>query len=94
MERIASLPKPEGFFDPRTPAGPPTEPEAVPVAQVAAAAPSDPTAVPPGTAAAVPAFDPVTANALGFFNSDMAFRENHLFVGSFHGFNEYDIENR
>jgi hypothetical protein len=94
MERIASLPKPEGFFDPKTPAGPPTEPEAVPTAQTAAAAPSDPTAVPPGTTPAVPPFDPVAANALGFFNSDMAFRENHLFVGSFHGFNEYDIENR
>src|SRR5687767_13848168 len=27
MELVSSLPKPEGFFDPKTPAGPPTPPE-------------------------------------------------------------------
>src|SRR5205814_5303528 len=34
------------------------------------------------------AMDPVVA----FANSDLAFSANHLFVGSFHGFNTYDIE--
>ncbi|HXH24848.1 MAG TPA: hypothetical protein VNI78_06335, partial [Vicinamibacterales bacterium] len=38
--------------------------------------------------AAVPA-----ASRLNFANSDLAFRGNHLFVGSFHGFNVYDIGN-
>jgi hypothetical protein len=30
---------------------------------------------------------------LGFANSDLAFRGNHLFIGNYHGFNTYDIEN-
>ena len=95
MERIASLSKPEGFFDPKAPAGAPTEAETPPNTQsAAAAATSDPTAVAPGTTPPAPAFDPVAANRPGFLNSDMAFRENHLFVGNYHGFNEYDIENR
>ena len=33
------------------------------------------------------------ANNLNFGNSDHAFHDNHLFMGSFHGFNVYDIEN-
>jgi len=37
-------------------------------------------------------FDPATANRLDFSNSDMAFDGHHLFVGSFHGYNIYDIE--
>ena len=30
---------------------------------------------------------------MNFFNSDLAFSGSHLFMGSFHGFNSYDIEN-
>jgi hypothetical protein len=37
-------------------------------------------------------FDPATANRLDFSNSDMAFDGHHLFLGSFHGYNIYDIE--
>jgi hypothetical protein len=37
-------------------------------------------------------FDPATANRMDFSNSDMAFDGHHLFMGSFHGFNIYDIE--
>ncbi|PYR47884.1 MAG: hypothetical protein DMF95_15460 [Acidobacteria bacterium] len=36
--------------------------------------------------------DPRFANMLAFANSDLAFSGNHLFMGSFHGFNTYDIE--
>jgi hypothetical protein len=39
MELIASLPKPEGFFDPATPAGEPTGPETTPAPAGAAPAP-------------------------------------------------------
>src|SRR5437773_4099387 len=41
IERIASLPKPEGFFDPKTPAGTPIPPERDPNAP-----PADPNAPP------------------------------------------------
>ena len=37
--------------------------------------------------------DPRRANMLNFANSDLAFKGQHLFVGNFHGFNSYGIEN-
>jgi hypothetical protein len=77
MKRIATLPKPEGFFDPSAPGGTPTPPERDPNLP-----PPDPDAPP----------DPKFANMLSFANSDLAFSGNHLFMGSFHGFNTYDIE--
>ena len=77
MKRIATLPKPEGFFDPAAPGGAPTPPERDP-----SLPPLDPDAPP----------DPRFANMLSFANSDLAFSGNHLFMGSFHGFNTYDIE--
>src|ERR1700730_12688306 len=55
MTRISSLPKPEGFFDPRNPAGPPIPPErpAAREGDAAAAGPNPPAgaAVPPSGAA-------------------------------------------
>src|SRR5206468_5469354 len=36
--------------------------------------------------------DPRYANFLAFANSDLAFQGTHLFMGSFHGYNTYDIE--
>ena len=77
MERVASLSNPSGFFDPKTPAGEATPPERDPNLP-----PPDPDAPP----------DPRYANLLAFGNSDMAFAGNHLFMGSFHGFNTFDVE--
>jgi hypothetical protein len=77
MERVASLSNPQGFFDPKMPAGLPTPPERNPDP------PPDPDAPP----------DPKFANMLAFANSDMAFSGHHLFMGSFHGFNTFDVEN-
>jgi hypothetical protein len=77
LEKIAALPKPEGFFDPKSPGGTPTPPERDPNAPE-----PDPNAPP----------DPRFTNMLSFANSDLAFSGNHLFMGSFHGFNTYDIE--
>jgi len=77
MERIATLPKPEGFFDPKAPGGTPTPPERDPNLP-----PPDPNEPP----------DPRFANMLGFANSDLAFSGTHLFMGNFHGFNTYDVE--
>jgi hypothetical protein len=80
MERIASLSKPEGFFDPKTPGGTPIPPERDPNL------PPEPTPDPNSPAAVA------QANMLGFANSDLAFSGNHVFMGSFHGFTTYDIE--
>ena len=81
MERIAGLPKPEGFFDPSAPAGNPAPPEREPT----------PGTPPPDENAPRP-FDPVAANRLGFTNSDLAFAGHNVFVGNYHGFNTYDVE--
>ncbi|HUR33128.1 MAG TPA: hypothetical protein VM032_04985 [Vicinamibacterales bacterium] len=75
LELVASMPKPDGFFDPAQPLGRPT--------------PAEPRA---GQVQQVPAFDPAVANRLDFANSDLAFDGHHLFMGSFHGYNIYDIE--
>jgi len=77
MERISGLSNPSGFYDPKEPAGTPMPPEPAPNAP-----PPDPKAPP----------DPRYANMLAFANSDLAFSGNHLFMGSFHGFNTYDVE--
>ena len=93
MERLASLPKPEGFFDPTAPAGNPLPPERDPNAPPADpnAPPADPNAPPRDPNAPAP-FDAALANRLGFSNSDLAFSGNHVFVGNYHGFNTYDVE--
>ncbi len=88
MELVASLPKPEGFSDPAAPAGPPTEPERNPKAPATA----DDEPPDPAKDAAAAAAAERRANTLGFANSDLAFRGDHLFIGNFHGFNTYDIE--
>jgi hypothetical protein len=85
LERVVNLPKPEGFFDPKAPAGNPAPPERDPNA------PPDPNG-PPRDPDAPPPFDPVVSNRLGFTNSDLAFSGNHAFVGNYHGFNTYDVE--
>jgi hypothetical protein len=105
MERISSLPKPKGFFDPKYPGGEPTPPERDPKpaggdpAAASASSSADPNAAAPAAKPAAPdgdspapAFDPKLANRLGFANSDLAFSRNHVFMGSFHGFNTYDID--
>jgi hypothetical protein len=90
MERVASMPKPDGFFDPKMPAGLPTPPERE-RAQGAAAAedsPSSTTPEPPAESAAAQR----RAAGLSFSNSDLAFKGDYLIMGNFNGFNTYDIE--
>ncbi|MGH9348868.1 MAG: LVIVD repeat-containing protein, partial [Vicinamibacterales bacterium] len=87
MERLATLPKPDGFFDPKAPAGDPTPPErdrSAPAAGESGAAPG---------AEGAASGDTRSPNRLSFANSDLAFRGNHLVMGNYHGFNTYDIEN-
>ena len=77
IELVATLPKPDAFFDPNAPAGVPTPPEQ-----------------PAGTPAPESTPEQAAANAarLNFANSDLAFKDNLAFIGSFQGFNIYDIE--
>jgi hypothetical protein len=84
IELVSTLPKPAGFFDPKLPAGDPTPPEPPPGAP-ATPPPPPPPAPPAGARAA-------GSNFLGFANSDLAFRGDHMFIGNFNGFNTYDIE--
>ena len=90
FELLANLPKPEGFFDPKFPAGEPNprmpagdeEKEASEAAKTPA----------PKPAAAANAKRPQRSwGGLNFANSDLAFSGNHLFVGNFSGFNIYDV---
>jgi hypothetical protein len=96
MELVASLPKPEGFFDPKAPAGiasPPETPAAGPgAANAPASGPRPPGGQPPGQGAP-PAAGSGGGSSLNFANSDLAFSGNHLWMGTFNGFNTYDIEN-
>ena len=87
MELVASLPKPEGFFDPKAPGGEPTEPErTTPAGSTDDATPAadQPAGSPQGSQR--------SANALSFANSDLAFSGSLVFIGNFNGFNSYDIE--
>ena len=125
MELVSNLGRPDGFFDPKAPAGDPiprelpqgTEgaaagatgaaPEAAPSPSGATgaapgAAPSatgaaGATAAPTGAADVAPAAGaaptPPRGGGLDFANSDLAFAGTHMWVGNFHGFNTYDIEN-
>ena len=92
MARIATLPKPPGFFDPRNPADAPIPPEPSP--------PSDDGAEGRGRRATGGASGgedrqqpPPVPWGMNFANSDLAFSKTNVFMGNFHGFNTYDIEN-
>ena len=82
LEKVASLNKPEGFFDPLMPGGGPIPPE-----------PDPNTPPPPPDAAPDPKMALVFANVISFANSDLAFSGSHAFQGNFHGFTTYDVEN-
>jgi hypothetical protein len=80
IELVASLPKPPGFFDPKLPAGEPTPAEREDEDKPEADTPERPA---PASA---------RSGGLNYANSDLAFQGEHLFIGNFHGFNTYDIE--
>ena len=88
LELVASLPKPEGFFDPTRPEGEPTGPE------TPAPAPGAPATTPtPADQVVTGAASPTRSTpGLNFANSDLAFSGSLVFIGNFNGFNTYDIE--
>ena len=100
LELVTNVPKPEGFFDPKAPAGEPTPPESTD-SEDEEKPPAGEAKTDPKTAGndAKPAGEDSKAadrrrgGGLNFANSDLAFSGNHLFVGNFSGFNVYDISN-
>jgi hypothetical protein len=83
MELVATMPKPPGFFDSRSPLGDPTPPESE--RGESEPEPTKPAEPPPPPAAS-------RSGGLNFANSDLAFKGELLFTGNFNGFNTYDIE--
>jgi hypothetical protein len=85
LELVAHVPKPEGFFDPKSPAGEPTPPERKEDDEDD----EDPK-------------KPLDkererrrqqrANAMSYSNSDLSFSRNRVFMGNYHGFNVYGID--
>jgi hypothetical protein len=88
LEKLSSMPKPEGFFDPKVPAGEVTPPERDPNRHG-----SDPDAAAVALQKEMQTERQQQRGGLGFANSDLAFSGNHLWMGNFHGFNTYNIEN-
>lgn len=77
MELVRNLPKPEGFYDPEQPAGAPRMPPE-PEPEEGEEAPTNPPTRPP--------------QGLSYTNSDLAFIDDYMFVGNYHGFNTYSVE--
>jgi hypothetical protein len=81
MKLVTSLPRPPGFFDPRNPGELPPKP-----LQADADEPDD------EEEADEPAKKAERSPLLSFSNTDMAFGDDLLVTGSFHGFNVYRLQ--
>ncbi|MEA1072294.1 DUF305 domain-containing protein [Sphingomonas sp. LY160] len=84
LTKIASLPRPAGFFDPANPSGLP------PVKARSGAKPGD--APRPGNPKDDGAQFSDRGPLLNFAQTDMAFSGDRLFVGNYHGFNTYRLD--
>jgi hypothetical protein len=97
IQKIASLPKPKGFFDPKAPAGDAMAPERKRPATGGPEASDedesdDAEARKPSEQASRDAGPRPRGSQLDFSNSDLAFSRGHLFIGNFNGFNIYRLE--
>jgi len=89
LDLIATLPKPEGFFDPHVPAGPPVPPERDD-AEKEPEAPAE--SEEEGEENEASASQRRKPDVMNFANSDLAFAGDILFEGNFHGFNSYNVK--
>jgi hypothetical protein len=89
LTRVASLPKPPGFFDPANPANLPPKRLAALAAdeQGRRRRRSEEEDAPPGGNNRDP-----RSPLLSFANTDLAFRDDVMVVGSYHGFNVYRLQ--
>ena len=86
MNLVVNLPKPEGFYDPEAPGGRISRPRTPPEPEV-----DDEAEVSEAEETAEPT-PPERPRSMGFNNSDIAFSDTHMFVGNYHGFNTYSLE--
>jgi hypothetical protein len=89
MELLANMPKPEGFFDPKYPAGEPNP--RTPDENEQADGDKDKDKDKGKKKKDDKGPQRPAWGGLNFANSDLAFSGSHLFVGNFSGFNVYDI---
>ncbi len=87
LELVVLVPKPEGFFDPKAPGG-----EAMPKERDPEEEEKEEKENEQAKKKEDPAEEAKRSSFLNFANSDLAFSGDRLFVGSFHGFNTYNIE--
>jgi len=87
MELLAALPKPAGFYDPSNPSGLPASRLRELAKEAADASNGD------VEAEAGEKDSGNRPSLLDFANTDMAFSDNTLVVGNYHGFKIYDISN-
>lgn len=85
MELVASLPKPDGFFDPQNPAG-------LPMSRLQALEEESDEAEPSEGEETDEDSEPRPA-LLSFSNTDLAFAGDVAIAGNYHGFNLYDVSN-
>ena len=85
IELLVNLPKPDGFFDPEAPAGRPRPqtPPPAPAGETPSGLPVEAQPAPP---------TPPPGGGLSYSNTDLAFRDEFLFMGNYHGFNIYNVE--
>src|SRR5437868_9940913 len=90
LELIKSIPKPEGFFDPKSFTGTPIPAEQNPApAQQPAPQPAVQQPAAQRPTAQPPAAQPQANSGIDFANSDIAFSHDNLFMGNFTGFTAY-----
>ena len=79
MVLVATRPKPEGFYDPRAPAGRPVPRESADAESTEQTEDENDD-------------EPARRGLLNFANSDLAFAGDVLFEGNYHGFSTYRVE--
>ncbi len=94
LERVATLPKPDGFYDPSTPAGRPMTPEKKPEKRKERNEPkaAEKTGQDADKEDEKEDEDKSRPGLLSFANTDLAFSKEVVIEGNYHGFNTYNIE--
>ncbi len=90
LERVGTLPKPDGFYDPSSPAGRPMTPEKKPEKRKDRKAAGQDAAK--GDEKTKEQEDDSRPGLLSFANTDLAFTKEVVIEGNYHGFNTYNIE--
>ncbi len=99
LERVATLPKPDGFFDSHAPAGLPMPAEPAPAEEEPEEEESEETEEAEGEEGEEEEEpeeedeeEPLRPGILNFANTDLAFAGDVLYEGNYHGFNTYNVE--